>query len=84
VYQVREGKENLYEYHANVNHAIGVFKDRLIRVISTEDVITRDHLMKDLIKAVKRRVVPRRPGREVSRKGYRGTARFHHNHKSNC
>jgi hypothetical protein len=84
VKQERAGKGNRYEYHANVNHAIGVFKDRLIRVISTEDVITRNRLMKDLIDAVKRRVVPRRPGREVSRKEYRGTARFHHNHKSNC
>ena len=29
----RESSGNLYEYQVNVNHAIGVFKARLIRVI---------------------------------------------------
>ena len=29
----REGKKNRYEYEVNVNHAIGVYKDWIIRVL---------------------------------------------------
>jgi hypothetical protein len=29
----REKRKNKYEYPVNVNHAIGVFKDRLIGVV---------------------------------------------------
>jgi hypothetical protein len=79
----RERRDNLYEYQVNVNHAIGVFKDRLIRVVIEEDRISRRHLMRELVDDIKRRVVPIRPNREVGRKEPPKT-RFHHNHKSNC
>jgi hypothetical protein len=80
----REGSENLYEYQVNVNHAIGVFKDRLIRVIIEENRITRRYLMSEMIRLMERRVVPIRPNRDVVRKDCNRKARFHHNHKSNC
>jgi hypothetical protein len=76
----REHKENLYEYRVNVNHAIGVFKDRLIRVIIEEDRIARRYLMSEM----ERRLVPIRPNREIARTKRRLNAKFHHNHKSNC
>jgi len=80
----REHRENKYEYQVNVNHAIGVLKDRLIRVIIEEDYIARQHLMKALVRQMERRVVPIRPGRDVVRKECSRKAKFHHNHKSNC
>jgi hypothetical protein len=80
----REGQGNLYEYKVNVNHAIGIFKDRLIRVIIEEDRIARLHLMRELVRRMERRVVPIRPNREVVRKKNNRIAKFHHNHKSNC
>jgi hypothetical protein len=81
----RECKENKYEYKVDVNHAIGIFKDRLIRVVIEEDRITRRYLMSELVRCMERRVVPIRPGRNVARKTCnRKGSRFHHNHKSNC
>jgi hypothetical protein len=80
----REDKENLYEYRVNVNHAIGVFKDQLIRVIIEEDHIVRRYLMNEMVRRMERRVVPIRPNREMERKKRRLNAKFHHNHKSNC
>jgi hypothetical protein len=80
----RKGQENKYEYQVNVNHAIGVFKDRLIRVIIEEDRIVRRYLMSELVRRMERRVVPIRPSRVVVRKDCHRKARFHHNHKSNC
>jgi hypothetical protein len=80
----RKGRGNRYEYRVNVNHAIGVFKDCLIRVIIEDDRITRGYLMSELVRRMKRRVVPVRPNRDVVRKAHNRKARFHHNHKSNC
>jgi len=80
----REYSGNLYEYQVNVNHAVGVFKDRLIRVIIEENRVTRQYLMSELIRQMERRVIPIRPNREVVRKDCNRKARFHHNHKSNC
>ena len=80
----RENQENLYEYQINVNHAIGVFKDRFIRIVIEEDHITRRCLTRELIRSMERRVVPIRLNREVVRKDCNRKARFSHNHKSNC
>jgi hypothetical protein len=82
VQKKREGRGNLYEYKAN--HAVGVFKDGLIRVIIEEDGIVRRYLMSELVRSMERRVVPVRPNREVARKEFNREAKFHHNHKSNC
>jgi hypothetical protein len=80
----REGSGNLYEYKVNVNHAVGVFKDQLIRIIIEENSIVRRYLMSGLVRSMERRVVPIRPNREVIRKDCNRKAKFHHNHKSNC
>jgi hypothetical protein len=80
----RKEQETLYEYRVNVNHAVGVFKDRLIRVIIEEDHIARQYLMKEMVRQMERRVVPIRPNRDVIRKGCHRKAKFHYNHKSNC
>jgi ribosome-associated toxin RatA of RatAB toxin-antitoxin module len=80
----REKRGNKYEYQVNVNHAIGVFKDRLIGVVVEEGRGKRVRLMRELAREIKRRVVPIRLEREVGRKEKPRKARFHHNHKSNC
>jgi hypothetical protein len=77
-------KENRYEYRANVNHAVGVLKDRLIGILIAEDLLTRKYLYRKLVSEIKQRLVPLRPNREVSRKEYLRKPHFHHNHKSNC
>jgi ribosome-associated toxin RatA of RatAB toxin-antitoxin module len=79
-----EKRGNKYEYQVNVNHAIGIFKDRLIGVVLEEGRGKRVRLMKELAREIKRRVVPIRLEREVGRKKKPRKARFHHNHKSNC
>jgi hypothetical protein len=73
-----------YEYRANVNHAVGVLKDRLIGIVIEEDRYIRSHLYRELVSEIRRRIVPIRPNREVARKEYLKKPHFHHNHKSNC
>jgi cell division protein ZapA (FtsZ GTPase activity inhibitor) len=73
-----------YDYRANVNHAVGVLKDRLIGILITEDLLTRKYLYRELVSEIRRRIVPIRQNREVPRKEYVRKPHFHHNHKSNC
>jgi hypothetical protein len=77
-------KRRKYEYRANVNHAAGVLKDRLIGILITDDRLARKYLYQELVSEIRRRVVPVRPNREVLRKEYLRKPHFHHNHKSNC
>ena len=76
------GKERKYEYTVNVNHAIGVIKDRFIRVIYTGGKAKRRRLMEEVIERMARRVVPVRRGRHAERDKTLRVARFHQNRKS--
>ncbi|MDR0377289.1 MAG: hypothetical protein LBH70_05795, partial [Spirochaetaceae bacterium] len=42
-------KRRKYEYRANVNHAVGVLKDRLIGILITEDSLARKYLYRELV-----------------------------------
>jgi hypothetical protein len=77
-------KERRYEYRANVNHAAGVLKDRLVGILITDDRLARKYLYRELASEIRRRVAPVRPNREVARKENLRKPHFHHNHKSNC
>jgi hypothetical protein len=77
-------KRRRYEYRANVNHAVGVLKDRLIGILITDDRLARKYLYRELVSEIRWRVVPVRPNREVARKENLKKPHFHHNHKSNC
>jgi hypothetical protein len=79
----REGKENKYQYKVNMNHAVGVLKDRLILTLCEEDRKKRSEMFDGIIDTLKKRVIPIRPGRSLPRKTPR-KAKFHHNQKSNC
>jgi hypothetical protein len=80
----KTGKERKYEYRANVNHAAGVLKDRLICILIADDSPARKYLYRELAGGIKRRIVPIRPNREAPGKDCLKKPRFHHNHKSNC
>jgi hypothetical protein len=77
-------KRRKYEYRANVNHAVGVLKDRLIGILITDDRLARKYLYRELASETWRWAAPVRPNREVARKKYLRKPHFHHNHKSNC
>ena len=79
----QKGKTNKYKYKINVNHAIGVIKDRLIQAVCQEDDKKRSELTSEMVEMLKKRIIPIRPNRSNPRTIPR-KARFHHNHKSNC
>ena len=75
-------KENKYEYKVNVNHTIGVLKDRLIQTLCEEDSKRRGEMFEEIINLLEKRIIPIRPNRSFPRT--RRKAKFHHNQKSNC
>jgi hypothetical protein len=72
------------EYRAGVSRAAGVLKDRLAGLLITDDGLARKYLYREPVIEIRRRTVPVRPNRGVTRKEYLKKPRFHHNHKSNC
>lgn len=80
----REGKGNKYEYRVNVNHEIGVLKDRVVALLLEEDEGMKQRMLDYVIARLSRRVVPVRPGRSVPRKQFSREVKFHHNQKINC
>jgi hypothetical protein len=62
----RTKKRRKYEYRANVNHAAGVLKDRLIGILITDDRLTRKYLYRELVSEIRWRVVPARPDGPVN------------------
>jgi hypothetical protein len=79
----QKGKGNKYRYQVNVNHEIGVLKDRLIETLLEDDDKKRGEKFDEIIKLLEKRLIPIRPNRSLPRTLPR-KAKFHHNHKSNC
>ena len=80
----REDKDNKYEYHVNVNHAIGVFKDRFIRAMLETNPRKRAREAKRILFLLTKNAVPTRPDRSVPRNKAPRRAKFRHNRKANC
>jgi len=78
----QESKDNQYEYKVNVNHTIGVLKDRLIQTVCEEDNKKRMEMFDEIIDLMHKKIIPIRPNRSLPRT--RRNVKFHHNHKSNC
>jgi hypothetical protein len=76
-------KKNKYRYQVNVNHEVGVLKDRLIKTLLEEDNKKRGEMFDGVIALLQKRLIPIRPNRSIPRATPR-KAKFHHNHKSNC
>ncbi|MDR2738695.1 MAG: hypothetical protein LBB68_02550, partial [Treponema sp.] len=53
----RTKKRRRYEYHATVNHAVGVLKDRLIGLLITDDSLTRKYVYRELVSEIRRQIV---------------------------
>ena len=79
----QEGRGNKHQYKVNVNHEIGVMKDRLILCLLEDDGKKRSEMFQEMIDLLKKRLIPIRPHRSLPRNTPR-KAKFHHNHKSNC
>jgi hypothetical protein len=79
----QEGKDNKWKYKVNVNHEIGVLKDRFIMVLLENDLNKRNEKYYEIIRLLQKRLIPIRPGRSLPRHTPR-KVKFHHNHKSNC
>jgi hypothetical protein len=79
----REGKENKWHYKVNMNHAIGVLKDDLIKALLIDNRRKRSKKFDEVIQLLKKKVIPVRPNRSLPRPIPR-KAKFHHNLKSNC
>jgi hypothetical protein len=79
----QEQKENKYWYQINVNHEIGVLKDRLIQTLLEDDDKKRGEMFDEIINLLKIKPIPIRPNRSFPRTVPR-KVKFHHNHKSNC
>jgi hypothetical protein len=76
-------KNNKYHYKVNLNHAIGVLKDRLIQTLLEDDAKKRGEMFDEIIWLLERRIIPIRPNRSIPRMSPH-KVKFHHNHKSNC
>ncbi|MDR2785508.1 MAG: hypothetical protein LBB83_06300, partial [Treponema sp.] len=79
----QRGKGNKWKYQVNVNHAVGVLKDRLIVTLLEKDEKARGAMFEEIVKLLKVRLIPIRPNRSIPRRQAR-KVKFHHNHKSNC
>lgn len=66
--KARKDKNLKYEYKANMNIAIGILKDRLILMVLEENPLKRLALMKKIIKAISKNVIPIRPNRSAPRR----------------
>jgi hypothetical protein len=67
VVEERKDKDNKYEYHVNVNHEIGVLKDKLIVAIIEPDDLKRNKLIDKILEKLSNRVTPFRPNRSIPR-----------------
>jgi hypothetical protein len=83
VEEEQRGKGNKWKYQVNVNHEIGVLKDRLILMLLEDDGKKRGQMLEETVELMKSRIIPIRPNRSIPRKPPR-KVKFHHNHKSNC
>jgi hypothetical protein len=80
----QERKENKYQYQINVNHEIGVLKDRLVKTLIEDDDKKRGAMFDEILALLKKRLIPIRPNRSLPRTAFPRRTKFHHNHKSNC
>lgn len=80
----RLGKDNKYEYQANVNTLIGSMRDRLADAVFSRNPLQREKKLRRIVDEIQKSVVPIRPDDgTVPRYDYNRTVNFHHNKRSN-
>ena len=77
----RENKNNKYEYQVNVNHEIGILKDRLIFALTLPNPSAE---VEKILICLAKRVCPVKPGRSCKRNKSPRNSKFHSNMRSNC
>jgi len=80
----RENKSNKHSYKINVNHEVGVLRNRFILALLKEDRTERSAEVRRILRLLSKKVVPVRKNRTVERNKNPRNAKFHHNKKSNC
>ena len=83
VHEKRKMKDNKYDYHFNVSHAVGTIKDRLIRAMLEQNPRKRAKEVKRLLLRLSKKPAPTRPDRSLPRNKSPRRAKFRHNRKSN-
>jgi hypothetical protein len=79
----REGKDNKYHYAVNVNHEIGVLKDRLIYALTLDNPEDIKKKVEKIILLLAKRVCPVMPDRSPERNKSPRKSNFHFNLRSN-
>ena len=77
-------KDNKYEYHTNVSHAVGTLKDRFIEALLEPNPRKRSKKAARILYLLKYKPAPTRPGRSMPRNPSPRKAKFRHNRKPNC
>jgi len=81
---IREDKDNVYNYKVNKNHAVGAFKDRFIEAMLEPNPRKRFRVVRRILFLMAFHPTPSRPNRSVPRNPNPRKANFHFNQKSNC
>jgi len=77
----RKGKDNKYEYQVNVNHEIGVLKDRFIYALAGNNASKE---IEKIIWLLAKRVCAIKPGRSFGRNKTPRKSKHHWNLRKNC
>jgi hypothetical protein len=80
----RAMKDNKYNYHVNVNDAVGSFKERFILALLEDSPRKRRKKVRRILFLMVKSVTPTRPDRSIPRNSSPRKAKFRHNRKSNC
>lgn len=82
--ETREGKDNKYEYQANVNTLIGSLRDKLADAVFSRNPAHRQKKLERIMAEIQRSVVPIRPDDGLTpRYENPRKAKYHHNKRSN-
>jgi len=81
---VRELKDNKYDYHVNASHAVGTFKNRFILAILEPNPRLRRKRVARILYLMAGHPAPTRPDRSFLRNPSPRKAKFRHNRKLNC
>lgn len=77
-------KDNKYNYHVNVNLAVGTLKERFILALLEKNPRKRRKKVRRILFLIAQHPAPTRPDRSKPRNTSPRNAKFRHNRKSNC
>ena len=81
--EIKPNKELKYEYKINMNIMVGIFRERLMEIISSEGK-EMDSKIDEFNNEIKKYLVPIKPGRTYPRKRMHSMNKYRHNLRKNC